>query len=256
MTDSLTCNLVRGKRCLGVVFTLGVAATPFSQAEEVVYRETFPNPTGQAQSLVQYAWTYHLGPAGWDETRNDATRSLVNESRGSQPDAAPVASGDDATSPNGYVVNALGPDGLDDDPWWNRLSLYVTEEVAIDQSTHALTAMSVDLAVSQPDAARFVVRVGDRWLASAEAFEPTPLAGYAVYDRFAADHAECRLEFDAAEWLPLAFVPGTTMSLDLDATPIALPDGPLTAVGLLIQPTGFEAFDNFTIYGVSNTPSP
>lgn len=235
---------------------LALAAAPFAQAEQVIYRETFANPTGEAQPLVDYAWTYHLGPAGWDETRNDATQSLVNEGRGSQPEATSVAAGAGSTSPNGYVVNALGPDGLDDDPWWNRLTLYVTEEVAIDRSTHELSAMSVDLALSQPDSARFAVRVDDRWFASAESFAPAPLNGYEVYDGFAPDHTECRLEFDGTEWLPLAFVPGTTMSLDLDATPIALPDGPLTAVGLLIQPTGFEAFDNFTVYGVPDTPTP
>lgn len=236
--------------------TLGLAISSISSAEEILYRETFANVTGKPQALFNYAWAYHLGPTGWDETRNDATRFLVNEGPGSRPQALPVATRDTTASPKGYVVNALGPDGLGDDPWWNRLTLYITEEIAIDRDTHRLTAMEIDLALSQPDAARFVVRVGDRWFASAQAFEPDPLDGHAVYGQFPSEHTACRLEFANAKWLPLAFVPGTTMSLDLDASPIALPDGPLTAVGLILQPTGFEAFDNFTVYGTTQTPSP
>ncbi|MEO0586971.1 MAG: hypothetical protein AAF078_04960 [Planctomycetota bacterium] len=234
------------------IAVVGWTSVAPAQAETAIYRETFANPTGAPQSLADYGWSYHLGPAGWDETRNGATASLVNEGPGSQPEAMRAASGDAPDAPNGFVVNALGPDGLGDDPWWNRLTLYITEEVDIDTAAHAPVAIEVDLAFSQPDAARFVVRVDDRWFASAEAFEPTPLSGYDIYGRFAADHTPCRLELEGATWLPLAFLPGTTMSLDLDANPIALPAGQITAAGLLIQPTGFEVFDNFAIYGAAD----
>ncbi|MEM7576951.1 MAG: hypothetical protein AAF328_05685 [Planctomycetota bacterium] len=227
--------------------------------EAVLYRETFPNAAGSGQPLSTYGWSYHLGTQGWDEAGNDAAQGLVNEGVGSGAGLLPVHAGGDTPDAEanheargrGFVVNALGPDGAgpDDDPYWNQLTHYATTELSIDRSTHRVEALGLDLALSQPDDVRLTVKIGDAWFASQQTFSTSPVDGYEIYSGFAAKAKTLRIDLSDAAWLPMNFVPGTTMGLDTSQPAEALPDGVLTGLGLLLQPSGFEAFDNVTVFG-------
>ncbi|MEM6334149.1 MAG: hypothetical protein AAF823_12505 [Planctomycetota bacterium] len=234
------------------VIAIAAASTlaPAAYADEVLYRETFANTSGAGASLDSVGWTYYLGPQGWSQDSNAATQGMINEQRGAAADGSPVGSGTDDATELGYLINTLGPDGVGDDPYWNQVTLYVTEEPAIDLAEHPIAELRVDLAFSQPDTVRFVVRVDGRWFASQTAIEAQTIAGYGLYDKFQAEHSDIQLHVADAAWLPLSFMPGVTLGLDTSAPAVALPaKGTLDAVGLLIDPTGFEAFDNFEVIG-------
>ena len=216
----------------------------------ILYRETFSNPTGKPQPLARFGWHYHLGPEGWDEKGNAATQSLVNENPGAQPALHSVNAGPEADrDPRGFVVNGLGPNGTDPKDYWNQLSHYCTTEFALDLAKTPLKAIAFDLALSQPDRVHVTVKVDGNWYASKQAFTATPLPDYGIYNRFAKDAVTRSLDPRGPVWLPLSFKPNTTLGLDTSARPVQLPRGELQGFGLLLKPTGFEAFDNYTLIG-------
>ncbi|MEM1097434.1 MAG: hypothetical protein AAGH92_01475, partial [Planctomycetota bacterium] len=95
----------------------------------------------------------------------------------------------------------------------------------------------------------FTVKIGEAWFATQQTFTATPLAGHAIYGGFSDGAVTHRLDLSDAAWLPMNFVPGTTMGLDTSQPAGDLPEGAMTGLGLLLQPTGFEAFDNVTVFG-------
>ncbi|MEM9915763.1 MAG: hypothetical protein AAF911_12445 [Planctomycetota bacterium] len=219
-------------------------------AQDVLYCETFANDSGRGLPLADFGWHYHLGPQGWTQQDNGATYGLVNENLGSAAGTIAVAAGVEADSDRGFVVNALGPDGEQDaDPFWNQFTHYFTDELTVDRDQFELTEVAFDLALSQPDQVRITVRIGEQWFASAQSFTTTPVNGHEIYGGFAAKAERKNLDPRGEAWLPFSFVPQTTMGLDTQAVPVSLPSGDLEAVGLLLAPTGFEAFDNITILG-------
>ena len=173
----------------------------------------------------------------------------MNEKAGSGAGLAAVAAaqegrpGDD----RGFLINPLGPSGGDDGDHWNGFTHYATEELSLDLSAGPPSSFSVDALLSQPDEARFTARVDGRWFATKEAFRPEASEAGRMYDDFATKAVTHTLDVAGAAWIPFSFLPGTTMGLDTAAGAVALPEGTLDAAGLLLQPTGHEAFDNFTI---------
>ncbi len=226
----------------------GLCVPMFASSEEVLYREVFPSASGTGQPLSSVGWALHLGPEGWDQRDNAATAGLVNEKRGMPADGGPVASGGEPDSGHGFVVQALGPDGTDDNDYWNQLSHYLTQEWVTDVAAGGLTAFTFDLATSQPDVVRVTAKVDGRWFASVGTAKVQPTPGYGVYE-FSSVGRPCRIDVSGRAWLPMSFVPKVTMGLDTSATAMELPAGRLEAVGLLLKPTGFEAFDNYTVLG-------
>ncbi len=216
---------------LAAALLLAAASLPGVHGETVVaYEEAFANPSGGPQPLAASGWSYFLGNEGHDQEDNAATASLVT------PQA-------DAGGAPGFLSNTLGPDGVGDDPFWNQFTHYATEEPSIDLAATPLVEVSVVALLSQPDAFRFTARVDGRWFATREAVEPGGVAGNA----FASAARTHTLRVGGAAWVPLSFLPGTTMGLDTAAEPVALPVGRLDAAGLLLQPTGHESFDDFTL---------
>ncbi|MEM1026634.1 MAG: hypothetical protein AAGJ38_00960 [Planctomycetota bacterium] len=254
---------VRRVSLAAVTFVMGITGsdTAFgNDADEavLVYRETFTHASDRPQPLSAFGWSYHLGSQGWDEQDNTATHFLVNENPGSSADSHAIGLTPEQQHPNpvdaptrGFVVNALGPDGGQDEDYWNQLTHYATTELVVDRKTHRLTAVSFDLALTQPDAVRITVQIGERWFASTQTFTQAPPAkGPAIWD-FHRHHAGQRLELVGdAIWLPLNFVPNTTLGLDTSQPAVVLPEGDLTGLGLLLQPTGHEAFDNVSLFAV------
>ncbi|MEM6392409.1 MAG: hypothetical protein AAF797_06515 [Planctomycetota bacterium] len=218
-------------------------------AEDVLYRETFPNATGSGKALIDYGWRYHLGPEGWNEKDNGATQGLVNENRGTSPQDKPVASGSTDRSDRGFVVNGLGPNGENDNDYWNQITHYVTDEFTLDLKQTELTAFTFDLALSQPDAVRVTAKVDGRWYASKQTFTSPPIPDYGIYAAFHRLAKRHTLDPRGVVWLPLGFTPNVSLGLDTSLPATALPQGQLQAFGLLLKPTGFEAFDTFTLRG-------
>ncbi|BAM03154.1 hypothetical protein [Phycisphaera mikurensis] len=214
-----------------------LAAAGPASAPAVAYHEDFANGTGSPRPLAAVGWSYHLGNEGHDQADNAATASLVS------PEAGSGGEGGGESEP-GFLSNTLGPAAPGGDPWWNGFTHYLTEEVAIDLSSTPLADASVDAQLSQADAVRFTARVDGRWFATAEAFRPAAAARGRAFASAATRHT---LDVAGRAWVPLSFLPGTTMGLDTAAPPVALPAGTLDAAGLLLQPTGHESFDDFTL---------
>ena len=219
---------------------LAAAALPGAHGETVVaYGEAFPNPSGGPQPLAASGWSYFLGNEGHDQKDNAATASLVTPRAG-------------AGGASGFLSNTLGPDGVGEDPFWNQFTHYATEEPSIDLAATPLVEVSVAVLLSQPDAFRFTARVDGRWFATREAVEP----GAATGDAFASAARTHTLRVAGSSWVPLSFLPGTTMGLDTAAEPVPLPVGRLDAAGLLLQPTGHESFDDFELRVVEAPAEP
>lgn len=221
-------------------------------SEQVIYRETFPNTQDKGQPLSTAGWQYHLGPQGWNEKDNPATQGLINENKGGSSGLPPVASNSTEQTEDGFVVNGLGSNGNAPEDYWNQLSLYLTHEFQVDLRKTKLTGISFDLALSQPDQVRVVVQVDGKWYASKQTFTAEPIADYGIYGEFAEKHVTHTLNPNGRVWLPLNFEPNVTLGLNTAAKPIVLPKGMLEGFGLLLKPTGFEAFDTFTLTAVSS----
>ncbi len=242
--------LIVGASLSAGLCSAGAEAAPTESSDEaVLYRETFPNDGDRGRPLADAGWRYYLGPDGWDEKDNPATHGLLNENPGGSPDLKPVASESVTETDHGFVVNGLGPNGDHPDDYWNQLTHYATNEWTLDLSQTELTAITFDLALSQPDEVRVTVQVDGKWYASEETFTAPPIAGYGVYGGFRDGHVTRTLSLGGAGWLPFGFKPGVTMSLDTTQKPVELPAGRLEGFGLMLQPTGFEAFDTYTLIG-------
>ncbi len=206
------------------------------------WADSFENPTGSAQPLSAAGWSYHLGVSGADQTGNGGAAGLISERVGAQPVG-------DAGEARGFVFNALGPSGPGGDPYWNQVTHYLTEDVELDPATRP-ARFAVDLFLTQPDEVRFTARVSGRWFATKRSVQPEPVGEDAAFGDFARVASRHELGVTHAAWIPMSFRPGVTLGLDTTAVAVELPSGELEAVGLLLQPSGWEAFDNYAISAV------
>ncbi|MEM7576049.1 MAG: hypothetical protein AAF328_01125 [Planctomycetota bacterium] len=209
----------------GFVTALMSALSP-AVAQEVVYRETFPVPEGEALKLTEagwQAWVYstgdrkvHRGAAGYSE--------LMRPNPSQPGPMEPVASGaaEDAAT-TGMLVNWNGG------TFWPNPTLYVTNEFKLDDASRLHSVSWFQNNQGEKGGFRLVLRVGTTWIASDENH-----VGFLNVDQSIAD----------TRW---RFFNTANLAPDPEATMDTLPEGEIEWIGVFGEHTGYAELDNFTI---------
>lgn len=210
----------------------------------VVYREIFPNDTGANTAAGEAGgWYLNQGDLGAAATAN----YLLSGGDSAVTDEQWVNSGGvgEATA-NELAFGFLFRGGNN-----SGKHLYWTDEYSINLDTMTLESISWYQkngnagGSAASDAIRVVLRVGDDWYVSVDAFTNP-----------ADTWAQNILTLDEnTQWYALAFTPDTTLAMDSNSV-VSLPaTGTLSAFGLYTDSkTGgsgrFHRFDNYTINAV------
>ena len=129
------------ERYLGAKY--GIALN-YDGPEQVLYQETFDNPTGSDQPLSTAGWKIHWGGDG---------------------EQIPDGAGGAVLSMYGFAIDLSGNTGN---------FLYWTEEFSFSLDSHAVTRVTWDNNANQSDAVRFAMQIDDDWYVSDDSFAKGP----------------------------------------------------------------------------------
>lgn len=212
---------------LFVISGLGVGSANAQDGGEVVYRETFPVPEGEALKLTQAGWkAWVFSPGNAAVNRGAGGYTVLMRPKASVPkDAEPVNAevADDAPQATGMMVNWNGGD------FWKQKTLYFTDEFELDDARR-LRGVSWFQNNQKEDAGfRLALKIGTAWIVSDENF-----VGYTTV----------KLDVDSMSW---RFMNPANLDPDAEATMTELPEGPLKAFGVVGLHTGYAELDTFTL---------
>lgn len=208
-----------------LVPSLGLAlclAGPLAAQTSIHYQETFAGLTG-VQAFSSYGWSAHAGPLASDRSTNVFT--------GSNDGQFVSGSGVSPDSTGGIGAKTFAATG--------RTAIEWTAEFA-PVSTDLVSSISFQgRNDNSADIQRIAIRIDTTWYVSSATFaNPTSTTWQQHTLTFTTD---------AAAWLSLDFVPGSSLSSGVVLTS-DLPSGNLTAIGLF-NPThaGTYRFDDVTL---------
>jgi hypothetical protein len=205
------------------IYPLVLAAS----SAEVVYRETFA--TTEVAPISKAGWKL-VGLDGRDRTADN--KQGLSARAGLPADAKPVGSRADESVATGYVLNHYTGD------YWNVPTLYFTDEFKAD-GVNTIGRVKWIQATSKDDPFRVAVRIEKAWFVTEQTF----LSRGDAWNLSKTGRPQA-LDVAAAKW--------RTLKVGQDAavgeTPVELPAGPLTAIGLFAdQKTAAQAFDTFEV---------
>jgi hypothetical protein len=206
-------------------------------AAEVVYRETFPVPEGEALKLTEVgweAWVYsegdrrvHKGAAGYSELM----RPNPSQPESLEPVAANVA--DDAPRATGMLVNWNGG------TFWPNPTLYYTREFTLPEAARLKRVTWFQNNQGKTGGFRLALQIGNTWYVS---------------DDNHVGYKDVSIDIASATWRHLN---PANLSIDAEATVMQLPEGKLRAFGVFGVHTGYAELDNFTLHADQpETPEP
>jgi hypothetical protein len=190
-----------------------------------VYLQGFPNDTGSFQKADSYGWRSFYGESATEAT---AVSSRVHYYIGSV---------------GVENVNASTPygDGIEQGTWTaNTTSIqHAFTDFELDAGQAQAAQLTMDINSSQkPTPMAFTIEVEGQWYAAEQPFIHT-----------AAGWLTCTLSLgEDTLWAPLSFEPG--VRLQRESGPAHLFSdiaGPVSAVGVYIEPDGTHRFDNFGV---------
>ncbi|NJL30159.1 MAG: PEP-CTERM sorting domain-containing protein [Phycisphaerales bacterium] len=233
---------------------------PVPETVGVEYREIFANNTDSTMTMADFRWIKHNYNPNSTTTKTFAmnrssAEDYVRTGTGSPVDALPVNSTQGAVSGNvskGYWQEWV--DTTDLNKLRNGWQMFWTEEHTIRRSTWSadktIHEISWYVAHQFRDEHRVVLRVGDQWYVSDEVLRQSVDDLYYAGD-FSQFAERLVLFFPESLWHNLLFngtVTGNSdMLIQIGELVGVLPEGDITAFGMMYYSTGREKWDTFEI---------
>lgn len=190
------------------------------------YLQSFPNDSGEMQSIDQYGWYYFRGASAQAALGS----KLVHRNHGSVASAnvrAETPHGDNMT--RGFLVIAS-----------NVSSQFVYTAIRVEEG-NGIVGLSVDMNHSgntTEDKWRFAIRIGRDWYVSADIIRArNEWTRFVMFLR------------DDSEWKRLDFSPGNRLRIGSETVLFSEIRGALSGAGIFGEPesNSWKRFDNFQI---------
>lgn len=219
------------------------------RAQNVVYREVFPNDTGANLNVGSANWQVNNTTNGTAANVATANTIYLSALNGRPAALAPVASNPiSAELARGfYVDSSAGGTGYNSLVWTSEATVPITTF----QSALVQWWQGNDAAA---DTDRVAVRVGSTWFVSNQTFAQA--SGLGGESNFAANAPLMSLNTNGAQWLLLNFTSGTTLGIANGAGPTSLPtnNGDVTGFGIYMDNKSSSV--RFDTYQIIATPEP
>jgi len=212
-----------------------------SSSAAVIYYESFSANVNLNNNFPLNGWNLHGTSGGTAVTNsfqpNGANNQAIgiNDNRTFNINAGTADATTDTQTGRTFYSTDAGVTGL---LWTNEYSV----SAAANSVDNIQWWRRIDGALTN----RAAVQVGGSWYVSSLAAASTVATNIVTID---GTWAQIGVDFSTAQWLPISFTPGTTLTQTPSGTPAALPAGDLTAFGVYHQGTanGADRVEGFQI---------